>query len=101
GRAGLRAPDLAGIGGRAAERVPGKSGEEYLRESLEHPCAYVVEGYDCIMPQTIAQALGPAKVTAVIAFLQSQGGEITVSLSGEEAITNTAEAGAAGGGVGV
>ncbi|HXV42580.1 MAG TPA: cytochrome c [Anaerolineae bacterium] len=102
GREGLRAPDLAGIGARAAEREPGKSAEEYLREAFEMPCAYVVEGYDCIMPPTLVQALGPAKITAVIAFLQSQGGEITVSLSGEEAAEgSTAAAGAGGGAAGV
>ena len=102
GREGLRAPDLAGIGGRAAERVPGLSAEEYLQQAFKDPCAYVVEGYDCIMPPTLAQALGPAKITAVIAFLQSQGGEITVSLSGEEAAEGSAaEASPGSGGLGV
>jgi cytochrome c2 len=85
GQPGLRAPDLAGIGSRAAERIPGRSPEDYIRESLVNPCAYVVEGYDCIMPQTLQQTLGQAKITALIAFLQSQGGEITVSLSAAEA----------------
>ncbi|HEX9924771.1 MAG TPA: c-type cytochrome [Anaerolineae bacterium] len=85
GHEGLRAPDLAGIGGVAASREPGKSAEDYLYEALEDPCVYVVEGYDCIMPPTLAQALGPARVTAVVAFLQNQGGEITVSLSADEA----------------
>lgn len=92
GREGLRAPDLAGIGARAAERVPGQSAEEYLRESLVDPCAFVVEGYDCIMPQTLAQTLGPAKITALVAFLESQGGEITVSLSADEAESSAAAA---------
>lgn len=88
GQPGLRGPDLAGIGSQAALRLPGKSAEEYLREALIDPCGYVVEGFDCIMPQTLQQTLGSAKITALIAFLQSQGGEITVSLSPE-----TAEAG--------
>jgi mono/diheme cytochrome c family protein len=97
GREGLRAPDLAGIGARAAERVAGQSAEQYIRESIVNPCAYVVEGYDCIMPQTFAQTLGQAKVTALIAFLESQGGEVTVRLSAADA-----EGGAsAPGGVGV
>ena len=85
GREGLRAPDLASIGQRAEARLPGQSAEAYLRESLVDPCRYVVEGYDCIMPQTLLQTLGPAKITALIAFLQNQGGEITVKLSAEEA----------------
>jgi cytochrome c2 len=85
GREGLRAPDLGGIGGRAAERIPGQSAEAYLHESIIDPCSFVVEGYDCIMPQTLAQTLGTAKVTAVVAYLQSLGGEITVSLSADAA----------------
>ena len=92
GHEGLRGPDLAGIGSRAGDMVPGQSAEEYLHESLVDPCAYVVEGYDCIMPQTLAQALEPAKITALVAFMQSQGGEITVSLSSEaEAESSGAE----------
>lgn len=98
GREGLRAPDLAGIGAIAGDRVPGQPAEEYLRQALIDPCAYIVEGYDCIMPQTILQTLGQAKVTALIAFLQSQGGEITVSLSAEQIVEETAptEASSAG-----
>lgn len=97
GREGLRAPDLAGVGARAAEREPGRSAEEYLHEALVDPCAYVVEGYDCIMPQTLAQTLGPAKITALIAFLESQGGEITVSLSAEDVQSSAAETNAGSG----
>lgn len=93
GREGLRAPDLAGIGARAANRVSGLTAEEYLYEAITDPCAFVVEGYDCIMPQTMLQTLGPGKVTAMIAFLQSQGGEITVSLSAEAAEAEPAPSG--------
>jgi cytochrome c2 len=97
GREGLRAPDLGGIGGRAAERIPGQSAEAYLHESIIDPCSFVVEGYDCIMPQTLAQTLGTAKVTAVVAYLQSLGGEITVSLSADAAEgAEGAEGGSAG-----
>jgi cytochrome c2 len=96
GRPGLRAPDLAGVGARAAERVPGMTAEAYIRQSIEDPCAYVVETYDCIMPQTLLQTLGPVKVKALIAFLQSLGGEITVSLSAEEAAGADAPAGPVG-----
>ena len=88
GQEGLRAPDLAGIGGRETEA--------YLHESLVDPCATVVEGYDCIMPATLAQSLGAAKITALVAFLQSQGGEVTVSLSASETESSAAESSAAG-----
>lgn len=83
GREGLRAPDLAGIGAIAGERISGMPAEEYLWESIADPCAHVIEGYDCIMPPTLLQTLGEAKVTALVAYLQSLGGEVTVSLSAE------------------
>lgn len=83
GSPGLRAPDLAGIGAAAAERVAGMTAEQYLSESLRDPCAYVVAGYDCIMPATLQQTLGEAKLIALTAFLQSLGGEVTVTLDAE------------------
>lgn len=93
GSVGARAPDLAGIGSRAAGRAKeaGYSGqatnaESYLRESLEKPCAYVVEGYECIMP-VISQPptnLDPVEIALVVAYLQSLGGEVTVTLPEDE-----------------
>jgi cytochrome c2 len=96
GHEGLRGPDLAGIGGRAVARIPGRTAEEYLHEALVDPCAFVVDGYDCIMPTTLAQTLGTAKVTALVAFLESMGGEITVSLSAEAAAGDTTAVGIEG-----
>src|SRR5881296_4400632 len=45
GQQGTRAPDLAGVGARAAKRKPGMSAKAYIIESLITPQAYVVEGY--------------------------------------------------------
>jgi len=67
GKPGLRAPDLAGIGAAAGDRVASLSAEQYLRQSLIEPCSFVVSGYDCIMPQTLQQTLGDAKLTALVA----------------------------------
>jgi cytochrome c2 len=99
GREGLRAPDLAGIGAQASERVSGQTAEEYLFEAIVDPCVHIVEGYDCIMPQTLLATLGREKVTALVAFLQSQGGEITVSLSAAEAAADEEAAGGSSVGV--
>ncbi len=41
----LVGPSLAGIAVTAQSRVPGLSAEEYLRESILDPDAYIVEGY--------------------------------------------------------
>src|SRR5437867_2487917 len=70
---GTRAPNLLTdekgtglIGARCGKREPGKSCKQYLFESLDNPTAYVVPGYQPIMPvmtkqlspQPIIQAAG-------------------------------------------
>src|SRR5919109_1112248 len=50
GQKGTRAPDLGGVGARAAKTKPGMSAKAYILESLISPQAYVVEGYPPIMP---------------------------------------------------
>lgn len=76
---GTRAPDLLGVvGGVCATRVPGQSCKDYLWESLVNPMAYIVEGFDPIMiDQSIVSS--QAELWTLVAFLESQGGEITVS----------------------
>jgi len=99
GSVGPRAPDLAGVGARAATRVAGLNAEQYFRQALLQPCDYVVEGYDCLMAGlALDKSLSPAEHKAVIAFLQSLGGEITVSLTPEDL---AAPSGGQTGGVGL
>jgi len=83
GQAGARAPDLAGIGARAAQRKPGMSAKQYLIESLLQPNAYVVEGYPPIMPAVDRPPIGlnRSEVWAVVAYLQSLGGTVDVTLN--------------------
>lgn len=74
------------IGARAAERATERSKKtgqtytatDYLVESLAEPGAYVVEGYKNEMAIVYAPpiALNLKEVKAVIAYLQSQGGEL-------------------------
>lgn len=76
---GTRAPDLVGVAGSVcATRVPGQSCKDYLYESLTRPTAYIVEGFEPIM---IDQSLtsSQAELWTLVAYLESQGGEITVS----------------------
>jgi len=84
---GTRAPNLltdekgtGPIGVRCAKREPGKTCKQYLFESLDSPTAYVVSGYQPIMPQMTKQ-LAPAQIWAIIAFLESQGGTVDVTAS--------------------
>jgi hypothetical protein len=74
GQKGTRAPDLAGIGGRAARAKPGSTAKQYLIESLLNPSAFVVEGYPPIMPQVDKPpiALNRSEVWALTAFLESR-----------------------------
>ena len=73
-----RCPDLTDIGGIAATRVAGMDAKTYLIESLYDPGKYLVPGYGKIMPEVWKRPIELTKleIAAVIAFLQSQGGEI-------------------------
>ena len=73
-----RCPDLTDIGVNAANRVPGMAAKDYLIESLYEPEKYLVTGYGKIMPPVWKApiALSKLEIEAVIAYLQSQGGEI-------------------------
>lgn len=82
---GTRAPNLltdeggtGTIGMRCAQRVPGLSCKEYLHASLVEPNSYVVAGYDPIMPDA-SRTLSSTQIWALVAYLQSMGGEITVT----------------------
>jgi mono/diheme cytochrome c family protein len=96
GQKGTRAPDLAGMGSRAAKAKAGMSGKQYIIESLLQPGAQLVEGYPNIMPQVDKPpiALNRSEVWALTAFLQSLGSEVDVKL---DDIPKTAGATAGGG----
>src|ERR671925_246626 len=49
GQKGTRAPDLGGVGARAAKVKAGMSAKQYIIESLINPNAIIVEGYPPIM----------------------------------------------------
>jgi mono/diheme cytochrome c family protein len=78
----LRFPDLEGIGARAGKRVPGLSAVQYLAQSLYEPNAYIVPGFNPGMPVINKPPVGLSdeEIRAVIAYLQSMGGEVTVTL---------------------
>lgn len=77
-----RYPDLAGVAERAKTRIPGKSQLEYFAQTLCEPDAYVVAGFAPGMPKTNKPPIGLSdeELHAVIAWLQSQGGEPTITL---------------------
>jgi mono/diheme cytochrome c family protein len=78
----LRFPDLEGIGARAGSRVPGLSGVDYLAQSIYEPTAFIVPGFNPGMPVINKPPIGLSdqEILAVIAYLQSLGGKVTVKL---------------------
>lgn len=78
-----RFPDLDGIATRAASRIPGMGQLEYLAQSLYEPDAFIVEGYTSGMPAMDKPPIGLSddEIKAVIAYLQTLGGEATVTLA--------------------
>ena len=82
---GTRAPNLltdhAGtgtIGVRCTNRVPGEDCKAYLYSSMVDPGAYLVEDFEPIMPD-VRRSLSNAQIWALVAYLQSVGGEVTVT----------------------
>jgi hypothetical protein len=78
----LRFPDLAGVAGRATERVKGLTDVEYFAQSLYEPDAFVVPGFNPGMPPINRPPIGltDQEILCVIAYLQSLGGTPTVTL---------------------
>lgn len=71
GTGGRRAPDMAGIAGRAATRKPGVAAEEYIRLHIAQGSAYaLVPGYQPIMPP-FGQRLTAGQIDDLVAYLLS------------------------------
>jgi cytochrome c553 len=67
------APFTAGTATRAATRVAGMSAEEYIRESILTPNAYVVEGFqEGDMYQTFGEELSEQEIADLIAYLLTE-----------------------------
>ena len=84
---GTRAPNLltdekgqGPIGARCGKREAGKDCKAYIYESLTSPKAYVVAGYEPIMPE-MGRILSPQQLWALVAFLESNGGTVDVTSS--------------------
>lgn len=76
-------PDLSNIGATAGERVPGMSAEEYLRQSILAPNAFIAP--ECpngpcmanVMPADYETRLSSEQVEQVVTFLLEQRSEET------------------------
>ena len=62
-------PSLAGVAGRAETRIVGVSGRDYLLQSILNPEAYLVEGFDKLMPTDFGKRLTGEELDALMAYL--------------------------------
>lgn len=73
---GMVGPDLTYIGSEAASRKPGMSAEDYIRESIKNPEAFIAEGVERAMPGLMTSALTSnltdEQVDGLVAFLLEQ-----------------------------
>jgi cytochrome c551/c552 len=68
----LVGPSLANIGNEAGSRVSGQSAEDYLRESVVAPNAYLVEGFGAnLMPQEYGTQLSEQQINDLVAYMLS------------------------------
>ena len=95
---GTRAPNLrtdhsgqGPIGQRCGDRNPNLDCKAYLYQSLAEPATYLVDGFTAIMPDARRQ-LANDQIWALVAYLQDQGGQVTVT---EQDITQGGDNGAA------
>jgi len=85
GGTGSRGPNLltdyqgeGTIGQRCGDRINGVDCKAYLYASLTQPTDFLVDDFPPIMPP-LNRTMNPQQVWAVTAFLQAQGGEVTVT----------------------
>ncbi len=78
----LRFPDLDALAVRAESRRPGMTALDYLAESLYEPDIFIVEGFSPGMPVINKPPIGltDGEILTVIAYLQTLGGEATVTM---------------------
>lgn len=72
GAVGAVGPALTGLGQRAASRVPGKDAVAYIRESIEKPNEYVVDGFAAgLMPANLKASMSADEYKDLVAYLET------------------------------
>jgi mono/diheme cytochrome c family protein len=69
GDAVIVGPAMAGVATRAETRVAGLSAHDYMAESILDPSAYLVPGFDDLMPKTWGKTLTGEELDALVAFM--------------------------------
>ncbi len=71
GAGGRIGPPLSHVGTVAGTRKAGTSAEDYLRESITDPSAYLVPGYPDSMPHGLARELSAQDLDDLVRYLAS------------------------------
>jgi cytochrome c oxidase subunit 2 len=70
GATGAVGPSLDGLGEAAGARRPGLSAEEYIRESILDPNAFIVPGFQAgLMPPNLGERLSPQELEILVTYL--------------------------------
>jgi cytochrome c oxidase subunit II len=70
GASGTVGPDLDNLAAQAGKLVKGLSAEQYVKQSIEDPNAYVVKGFPKgVMPQDFKQQLSAQEIDALVKYL--------------------------------
>lgn len=79
----FRFPDLENVDVRAKTREPGLSDIDYFAQTLYEPDAFIVPGFNPGMPTINKPPIGltDQEILCVMAFLQTQGGTPTVTIT--------------------
>lgn len=64
-------PSLAGIAATAPTRIEGMGARQYLIASIIDPDAYLIAGFDDLMPTSFGQLLSEAEINALVDYLMS------------------------------
>jgi mono/diheme cytochrome c family protein len=75
GSLGNAGPSLNTLGPAARTYRPGRPPEDYIRESIVNPDAYLVKGFRRgVMPRDYGERLSKPELDALVAYLKAQGG---------------------------
>jgi len=69
GAVGQIGPELTNAATNAGSRVAGMSAEAYIRQAIEDPPAFLVEGFGPLMPATIRSTMSDTEFEDLVAYL--------------------------------
>ena len=65
----IRGPSMVGLVPRAGERVTGQDARTYIYNSILRPSDFVVDGFEDVMPSTLAKTMTGEELDAVVTYL--------------------------------